>query len=274
MKKPDRKWKSGWAVFAALMAISLGVASPAIAISWGEPDGNLHPNVGAVVIDDPEYGLFQLCSGTLIDSRVLLTAAHCTAVLETLQSDGVPIYVNFAEDALNVGTLLPVAEVKTHPRYNITQSNPRDVGALVLAAPVSITPATLPEKGFLDKLKKQGKFRQGKEEADFTVVGYGGTLSWPPPYIEYDDSRRYAESEYQTLLKSWLTLSQNQATGDGGTCYGDSGGPAFWTDPDEGEILVGITSWGDSPCVAIGFCYRVDTADTLDFIQDVLDDLP
>jgi secreted trypsin-like serine protease len=40
-------------------------------------------------------------------------------------------------------------------------------------------------------------------------------------------------------------MSQNQATDDGGTCYGDPGGPAFWTEPDGTEILVGITSWGD-----------------------------
>ena len=69
-------------------------------------------------------------------------------------------------------------------------------------------------------------------------------------------------------------MSQNQATDDGGTCGGDSGGPAFWTDPDYGtEILVGITSWGDPYCVATGFNYRVDIPETLDFIDSVIDDL-
>jgi secreted trypsin-like serine protease len=69
-------------------------------------------------------------------------------------------------------------------------------------------------------------------------------------------------------------MSQNQATGDGGTCYGDSGGPAFWKDPKtEIETLVGVTSWGDVPCVASAFNYRVDIADTLDFIADVIADL-
>ncbi|MFN2289771.1 MAG: trypsin-like serine protease, partial [Anaerolineae bacterium] len=73
------------------------------------------------------------------------------------------------------------------------------------------------------------------------------------------------------LLKAWLRMSQNQATGDGGTCYGDSGGPAFWTDPDTGtEVLVGVTSWGDAPCVSSAFNYRVDIPETLDFIADVI----
>ena len=132
----------------------------------------------------------------------------------------------------------------------------------------------MPDEGFLDELKKDPGLRHGKEEADFTVVGYGGTLDWPPPEVTYEDARQYAESEYLALLKPWLLLSQNQATGDGGSCYGDSGGPVFWEDEDTGdETLVGITSWGDTRCVATGFNYRVDIPETLNFIEDVINSL-
>jgi hypothetical protein len=149
------------------------------------------------------------------------------------------------------------------------------VGVLILADEVtSIEIANLPEEGFLDDLKKEGKLRQGSEGAEFTVVGYGASLEWPPPDITYYDQRQYSISEYQALLKSWLRMSQNQATGDGGSCYGDSGGPAFWTEPDGTEILVGITSWGDANCIASGFNYRVDIPDTLDFIADEIAKLP
>jgi hypothetical protein len=58
-----------------------------------------------------------------------------------------------------------------------------------------------------------------------------------------------------------------------GTYFGDSGGPAFWTEPDGSEILVGITSWGDANCVATGFNYRVDIPETLSFIDSVIVDL-
>jgi hypothetical protein len=148
------------------------------------------------------------------------------------------------------------------------------VGVLILAEPVTgITPATLPDEGFLDRLDEEGELKHGRERAKFTLVGYGATLDWPPPDIYYEDKRQYAESEFRALLKSWLRMSQNQATGDGGTCYGDSGGPAFWTEPDGTEILVGITSWGDAPCVSSGFNYRVDIPDTLDFIDQVIGSL-
>lgn len=255
-----------------LVLILVMVAIPVGAITWGQLDTE-HTNVGAMVVDWPDYGPWQVCSGTLIHPRVFLTAGHCT---EGWEGTGVETFwVNFDQDALNEATLLDVAQVITHPEYWWgPTSDPHDVGILILAEPVSgITPANLPDEGFLDRLREEGKLKHGKEKAKFTVVGYGGTLHWPPPEITYEDKRQFSVSEHRALLKAWLRMSQNQATGDGGTCGGDSGGPAFWTEPDGSEILVGITSWGDPNCISTGFNYRVDIPDTLDFIDEVIANL-
>jgi hypothetical protein len=241
----------------------------------------VHPNVGLISRPDPNNPDAQrpFCSGTLIHPQVFLTAGHCTDYLEYLMAAGQleieGVKVSFhADEALHQG-LLAVEEVITHPDYNWgPTSNPHDVGALILAEVVmNITPAELPDEGFLDGLRAAGELNQGKTKAKFTLVGYGTTLEWPPPNIIFPDGkRRLAESEYRALLKAWLRMSQNHATDDGGTCYGDSGGPAFWNE-DGTKILVGVTSWGDAQCVATGFNYRVDIPETLDFLDDVIADL-
>jgi hypothetical protein len=251
--------------------LSVGVL-PAAAITWGDSDTE-HTNVGVMLIEHPVNVYFPICSGTLIHPRVFLTAGHCTDGLEGSEAY---VRVNFDQDALNPSSLLAVEEVITHPEYYWgPQSNPHDVGILVLAEPgTDIEPAELQEVGFLDDLRVNKELNRGANKPQFTVVGYGGTLDWPPPDITFDNERQFAVSEFRALLKAWLRLSQNQATGDGGSCYGDSGGPAFWIEEDGTKILVGITSWGDTPCVATGFNYRVDIPETLGFIDDVIDNLP
>ena len=264
-----------WSVLLGVVLVLVVGVAPALAITWGELDTE-HTNVGAMVIFHPIHEmLWQTCTGTLVHPRVFLTAGHCTEVMDAYGLGMDEVWVNFHLNALNEETLLEVEDVISHPDYYWgPTSNPHDVGVLILAQPVEgITPANLPEEGFLDELRDAGELREGKEEADFVVVGYGGTLDWPPPEITYEDMRQYAESEYQALLNAWLRMSQNQATDDGGTCYGDSGGPAFWVEDDGTEILVGITSWGDAQCMSSAFNYRVDIPDTLDFIDDVIDGL-
>jgi secreted trypsin-like serine protease len=255
-------------VILSLALLLAFLATPAAAITWGEPD-TTHANVGAMVVDYPGYGPWQVCSGTLIHPRVFLTAGHCTSGWE---GTGVETFwVNFDPYALNLATLREVEQVITHPEYGWGGSDPHDVGLLILAEPVlDIQPAVLPYAGFLDDLKKTGLLHSGPQGAKITVVGYGGVLAWPPPEITYDDWRRIAYSEYVALTKPWLHLSQNTLQGNGGTCAGDSGGPGFYTQPNGTEILVGITSWGDPVCVATGFDYRVDTPATLNFIRDVI----
>ncbi|MFN2225507.1 MAG: S1 family peptidase [Anaerolineae bacterium] len=263
---------AGIGILAIVVGLLLLVVLPVSAITWGQPDFD-HTNVGAMVVDWPDFGPYQWCSGTLVHPQVFLTAGHCT---EGLDEYGIEqVWVNFHPYAVNPDTLLPVAQVITHPDYAWGGANPHDVGLLVLAEPVDgIAPAQLPAEGLLDELKRSGQLRSGPDDAGFTVVGYGGTLSWPPPEITYDDVRQYAESEYKALTQVWLHMFQNRLADDGGTCFGDSGGPAFWTAPDGSEILVGITSWGDAQCVATGFDYRVDIPETLDFVQSVISGLP
>jgi hypothetical protein len=66
-------------VFLAAFAVVLTLAVPgALAINYGEPDGNGHPYVGLVVFKDAAGTPLWRCSGTLLSARIFLTAGHCT----------------------------------------------------------------------------------------------------------------------------------------------------------------------------------------------------
>jgi len=64
-------------LFAAL-AGALVFAAAGSAITNGVPDGNAHPEVGALLATHafPD-GTWEECTGTLISSRIFLTAEHC-----------------------------------------------------------------------------------------------------------------------------------------------------------------------------------------------------
>jgi hypothetical protein len=260
-KEEDMKRICVLALLALFLASSV---PPAAAITWGELDYEGHPNVGIMVAYINGERVWR-CTGTLISDRVFLTAGHCL-------EDGVDLVkVWFDSDmTANPGYDGGLAGVPIlHPSYSWGGSNPHDVGVVILDDPVEgIQPALLPAPDLLAQLRRDRILRPGGPEgAKFIVVGYGGTLSWPPPEVDYSSRiRRFALSEYVALTQSWLHMSQNILKGDGGTCGGDSGGPAFWIDPQGNEILVAVTSWGDPYCISTGFNYRIDVPEILDWI--------
>jgi secreted trypsin-like serine protease len=256
-------------ILVALGALVLG-ALPASGITFGQLDGNLHPNTGALVADwDPDSpGPDQLCTGTLISSTVFLTAGHCTDFLE---SEGITqAWVTFApvydDEAASPGGLLSGTYV-TNPEYGFSGqgglSDPHDMAVVILGAPVvGITPAQLPTLDLLGTMKSE------LSEQTFTAVGYGGvreTKKQGPKTIFYDSTRRYVLQSYSSLQSSWLSLSMNPSTGNGGTCYGDSGGPHFLGGVSS-NLLVALTVTGDAGCRATDKAYRLDTASARGFL--------
>ena len=262
--------------------VMLGLFVPqALAITGGEVDkSNTYSNVGALVGVPPDGSPpFVAFSGTLIHPRVLLTAGHSAEFL--VQNPwAIPLSrVSFGTDAFDPNTWHEVEAAITHPDY---QSNPmwnnphaNDVGVVILKKPVNtrkVPLATLPYKGFLDDLKAAGLLREpGQGGTRFTVAGYGTTFDWPPPTdIPADGLRRFAQTEYLDLTQSWLFTLMNPATGNGGTGYGDSGGPTFWVAPNGTLVLVALTSRGNPECMATNIAWRVDIPETLDFIDWVI----
>ena len=269
-------------ILALLVLILAAGALPAAAITNGELDGELHRNVGLMAAFKDDVYQWR-CSGTLIDEEVFLTAGHCL-------EDGVDrVRIWFESDLSDLtdysaGTAIEGSPV-LNPYYAWVWPDPHDVGLVILDEAVDgITPALLPampeahELALLDQLKEGGTLAGGygndsKEGVSFRSVGYGGNLaSWQPLEIGYDLIRRVSESEYVALTKYYLHLSQKAVFDEGGSCFGDSGGPIFWDDGAGNEIVVAVTSTGDGACVATGLDYRIDTHEILGWIYSHLPD--
>jgi hypothetical protein len=70
------------------------------------------------------------------------------------------------------------------------------------------------------------------------------------------------------VTKSFLRISQNASHGDGGTCYGDSGGPNFLgAGSNETNVIAATTITGDTPCRSANVDYRLDTSSARSFLS-------
>ncbi len=250
-------------------AAALAAVGSAVAITFGQLDGNRHPNVGALIFEDEDGERGILCSGTLIEPDVFLTASHCTAFLESIDVAPDDVWVTFDPTFDDASPLLP-GTYHTHPDFGFSGpggfSDPHDIAVVVLDAPAAgVTPARLPTLNQLDgmSLKRQR----------FVAVGYGtvrNDKTKGPASLFFDGQRRFAEQSFNALGKTWLRLSMNPSTGSGGTCFGDSGGPHFIGTSD---VVASITVTGDRFCRATDVTYRTDTASARAFLDDY-DNLP
>jgi hypothetical protein len=242
-------------VAAAAALAMLGFAAVGLAITNGGPDGTGHPEVGAMLAPHAySDGTWETCTGTLISPTVFLTAAHCEGDAR------VAVTFDSSYDA-KTGTAY-WGTWHADPAYKQAQSDPHDLAVIVLDKPVKgIAPARLPSLGQLDSLK------QGDP---ITAVGYGAqsvTMGAGGANFHYADIRYVAVGSVNSMNPAWIRASMNPSTGDGGTCYGDSGGPNFLgAGTTETNIIAGTTITGDFVCRATNVDYRLDTQSARAFL--------
>lgn len=248
-----------------VVSILLFAIQPVFAITNGQPDGNSHPFVGALSVDFAS-GRDWVCSGTLIAPQVYLTAAHCVNWL----APGTPVYVSFEPEFNALTNKFYSGHYVIAPLDQNGMAHDYDLAVVLLDKPVKhIALASLPEVGLFDQMGPQALHDQL-----FTSVGYGSNgriKDGGPLQFNYDGIRRNAIGSFDSLDNNWLHLSMNPATGDGGTCYGDSGGPNFiGAGVNETKIIAGLTVTGDMVCRATNVIIRLDTAAAHDFIDPYL----
>jgi hypothetical protein len=145
-----------------------------------------------------------------------------------------------------------------------------DLTVVVLDAPVPASVvgryARLPAPGLVDRLAMR---------TPLTLVGYGTTGylrggGQPQPTGGLDRLRASTLliADRGTLSPAWLKLMMNPSHGQGGICFGDSGGPDLLGGTD---VVLAVNSFVASfQCTGVGYGYRVDTPSALTFIRSFL----
>lgn len=279
-------------LFALALLMVAMIAVPAGAITSGVPDNNEHPYVGQLFFYDPNYidsrftdpgGWFN-CSGALISPTILVTAGHCTfGIGDTIwvNFDEVPSYEGLPPSAdyipddneqrfldreawldgnTDAGRAWIRGTAYTHPDYVDSAFYLADLGVVVLEKAVRLDEyATLSEVGYFDSLSG-GAIKSAR----FTPVGYGLNRSGPK-VSEGGDTRQQANVMIKQINDVYVTFSANSGQPhEGGTCFGDSGGPIFLAETNQ---IVAVVSFGiNTTCAGTGGGYRIDTVDDQAFI--------
>lgn len=236
---------------ASACALALS-ASPAGAITGGQPDGNAHPYVAFVGDPNPPR---PFCSGVVIDPMTVVTAAHCFAVPGQL----VLVFPDGPRASAPIpGNWIPHPEFCGECQNGLVGFATHDVAVVKLWGPMPLPRyAQLPEPGASEALRNQ---------TPLTMVGYGVQEFVQPepgkPQPVTDFMRTTAVGALGTagakLSDEFLKVKLNR----GGFCLGDSGGPALI-----GDTVLAISSFLTNDfCNGVGYASRLDTPEALSFI--------
>jgi hypothetical protein len=281
---PRRTAGRGVALIVALAAVAaLLPAAPALAISNGVPDGDRHPYVGLLTVEEDGKRFF-VCSGFYAGEHrsapgvgVFITAGHCVAwVPENDNNTPDQLRVTFdptvtidETDAVTATNWHRGIAIAFHPEFGHDHSNVKDYGVVLLADTVDVDPVELPTAGLLDRLAAKGALRP---ETVFDNVGYGFMASFgqgPPAYAN-PPGRMYSTSRFQGLTPAYLRLLMNSDAeeGNGGICFGDSGSPKLI---HKTNTAVALATGGDAVCRAQNYSQRLDIADARAFLGQYLE---
>ena len=247
----------------ALFALTLALALPACSAAPDEDFIDLtkiRPNRRGIIggtTDTGDPGVVMvlahstagdgLCTGEVVSPHVVLTAAHC--VDPTVVGQGNTFYVFLGWDVNDQAQtsdptkLVAVKEVHWDTTFDVNNLTAgHDIGVVITKTALNIKPLPMNRK----------PLAQSDLGKTIRLVGYGlddgADTSGTSAGVKRQVTSRL--DQYDELLLFYGDATHN-------TCEGDSGGPALMN-TGSGEVIIGVTSFGDQGCQQGGADTRVD----------------
>lgn len=184
----------------------------------------------------------HFCGGAIINSRTVLTAAHCVV---GASPSSISIRYNSLQHGSG-GTLVAVQSIVTHPSYSSSTIN-NDIAILRLASALTLGQT----QARAIPLPSQGSDPSAGQQAlvsGWGTTSEGGSLSASLRSVTVPIvSRADAQASYGSASITTNMIAAGLSQGGKDACQGDSGGPLVVN-----GVLVGITSWGNG-CARAGY---------------------